>query len=316
MFVSLVGIYLMPRKIVNKPEKPAAEIFTEDTERYGIVASWCRELGLSQAVVESRLANLEGIPGKIAGGRVKIFYNEFDVRRALADVLEPLPRADKEGFVNSDGGQRYGTIDAWGRRLSQWPQTLRDRLREVACLQGRGLSGQPVRLYEQEEVMKVCQDLLQSYPIADGTGFFIRENQKFGTANTWAKEFKLTGNTMRKYLASVQGITAMSKGGKMVEGGFYSESDVRTVCDIFRELPKANSDGFIEITRDAGILRYGTIYAWSKELALSYMRIQRRLRRKQGISGRDMRGRILHHSFYAETTVKDACKDLLQNHHD
>ncbi len=358
-----------------------------DLERYGMAASWCQEFGLTQKVVESRLLKVDGVLAKAAGGQLRTFYKESDVRSALADVLQSLPVTDREGFFVAEGGARYGTIDAWAEKLGVWPQTLQNRLREVSFLQGRGSTGNAVRLYEESAVTVVSHDLLQEYPIADEAGFFAVDGQRYGTLKTWAQELKLSEGTLRKYLASIKGTTAKLYRGKIVEEGFYAESDVRSVCaNLLRDLPRADAEGFVEsgsgrygtvyawaralsLSRKAlarvlasheGItardtsgrvveggfypeavirvlqqeweglsmadesgffvreetgqpVRYGTIHAWAQEFGLSYIGVQPRLKKEQGISGKDMHGRVLKNSFYSEAIARQACADLLEN---
>lgn len=61
----------------------------EEKIRYGLAASWARELGLDSEIVAARLSEIEGITGKRNDGTVveNGFYAENDVRLVLSDLL-------------------------------------------------------------------------------------------------------------------------------------------------------------------------------------------------------------------------------------
>ena len=180
-----------------------------------------------------------------------------------------------------------------------------NRLRDALSLEGRGSSGNAVHLYEETVVMTACHDLLQEYPVADEVGFFTTEDKKYGTFKAWAGVLGLSEGTLRKYLTSVEGMTAKIHSGKIVERGFYAEADVRSACaDLLRELPRADANGFIEVSTENASIRHGTVYAWAKALSLSRKALGRVLASHEGVTARDTSGRVVEGGFYPETIIR------------
>ncbi len=62
---------------------------TEETERYGFVAAWSRELGIPRGTIARRLKKhgVKGIAAKTQRGRILVAYAEEDIRRICGDLL-------------------------------------------------------------------------------------------------------------------------------------------------------------------------------------------------------------------------------------
>lgn len=71
--------------------------------------------------------------------------------------------------------------------------------------------------------------------------------------------------TITELLRGIEGITGKEVQGRIIVGGFYSESIVRELYKQFIALPLADQSGFFELEEGGNTQRYGTKNSWSKE---------------------------------------------------
>jgi len=275
-------------------------------ERYGTLPSWAIELGISSTTIQKRLEGEEGILGKLKGGQLHKFYLEKLVREKCADLLTEMPKADDEGYIEINKGERYGTINLWAKELGISEGSIKRRLEGEEGIIGKLKGGQLNKFYLEKLVREKCANLLSEMPKADDEGFIeINKGERYGIIPSWAKEFGISPITIKKRLKGEEGIIGKHKDGNLYQ--FYLEKLVREKCaNLLSEMPKVNDEGFIEIKKGE---RYGTIKKWEKELGISSNTIQRRLEGEEGILGKHKDGNL--HQFYLEKLVRKKCADLI-----
>ena len=289
--------------------------------RYATVTSWAKYfeekegVRIGKTTILRKLKNAEkiGITARNKLGRVftEGFYSESDVRSACADLLQDLPQADENNFIEKDG-IKYGTIKAWSRVLPISGPTVASRLKDshVKSIKGKDKKGHVFNFYSESDIRFACYDLLQGLSQADENGFFEKDGIKYGSIRAWSKVLSVSAPTITSRLkqSQVRGVE-----GKNFQGHkytFYPEVDVRSACaDLLEtELPQADEDRFF--VKDG--IKYGMIHSWSKVLPISHITIIPQLKHFQtkAIKGKDKVGHI--RNFYSESDIRTTCADSLQ----
>lgn len=185
-----------------------------DLEKYGTVASWSKELGISQSTIALRLKETEGIQGKdYTSGNIALFYPETSVRAALGELLKDLPYADADGFFKLDS-VRYATLEGWQRTLGIGKRKLSVALHPSKGKKGKTANGR-IRIF---------------YPESDESGFFEQNGIRYGTIGALSKTWKINYSTLTNRCARLQGKTGRSPTGQLLIGKFFKESDVQACC--------------------------------------------------------------------------------------
>jgi hypothetical protein len=144
----------------------------------------------------------------------------------------------------------------------------------------------------------------------------MTDKERYATIGTWVEVFREEGvniseTTIRDRLrkANIVGKTARSKIGRVLQYGFYSESDIRgLLMELLQDLPQTGENGTFE--KDGEI--YGAIRTLAKLIGLSERAVQLRI---QGshislTEGRCRSGWVCN--FYTLSEVRNLCADLLQ----
>jgi hypothetical protein len=279
--------------------------------RYGTVNAWSQELGISRHAIILHLSSLscDVVRGRSKTGNIRNFYPEAIVRQVCADLLRPMPLADKNGFFVQDG-IRHGTIFAWSREFKVSVPTVIKRFGSANAPRVRCKveDGNAYDFYPEPFARKVCGDLLRDVPKADKSGLFILDGIRHGTAKAWSREMGISEITIVSRLrsANILSVEGKQAGGRPRK--FYSESDVQNACaELLKPMPQADESGFFVLRE----IRYGTTSAWSSELGISSVSIETRLNAGalMPAKGKDVTGRI--HMFFPEPAVRGLCADFL-----
>lgn len=139
------------------------------------------------------------------------------------------------------------------------------------------------------------------HPVAQGGEF-----EKYGTVAAWTRELQLSDFTISDRLEGVEGTEGRDKRGMIRV--FYAESVVRAVCAdlLLSGIYQADKNGFFVIQQLGNPVRYGTPFAWSKELAITSSTIDEYLTDKPCLLGKDASGRS--RKFYEESIVRQVCE--------
>ena len=286
--------------------------------KFGTPTAWARYfedkegIQIDYKTINRRLkkAKIIGITGRDKANRIFNFHSETDVRATCADLLQNLPQTDESGFFEKDG-KRYGTINAWSKEFVVVRHNIQRSLNKANThsIVGKNNSGRKADFYSEEDIRSVCADVLKDYPQADKTGFFEKGGQKYGTAESWAKNLPISKGAIHMYLKQSSYLSISGKASNGRKADFYSEEDARSVCaDFLKDRPRADKTGFFKRDR----VKYGTINAWSRIFPISEATIRKYLKKAQAqsIEGRDRGGRV--YDFYSEPDVREACADLLK----
>jgi len=295
------------------PKADEYGFFEKDDRRYGTIKAWSKSLGISTTTITRRIKtqNPKSVKGKNNNGNVYAFFSEADIRGLCADLLEDIPQADENGFFEKDG-QRYGTIISLSSTLgiSAHAITKRIKIHNLQSIKGKMKGGQIYDFFPESSIREICEDLLQSLPEAEESGFFTQDGQRYGTIISLSSTLGISAHAITKRIKihNLQSIKGKTKGGQIND--FYSESEMRKICsDILQSLPEADESGFL-ITNGQ---RYGTIGAWPRALSISVPTITDRIKTHNppSIKCKDKGGRVC--DFYPESVIRKICADLLQD---
>lgn len=286
-----------------------------ELEKFGTVASWSRELDLSETTVASRLKAVEAIQGKdCTGSNITLFFPETSVRIALAELLEDLPFADETGFFRLGHGdsaqERYGTLDGWARTLGIGKRRLSAFVDSSKTIKGKTANGR-VCIFYAESCVRQLQQHLDSLPITDEQGFVTVNSERYGTTGAWSRVLglKFVNTLARRLKGETDNVHALlQKNGKEIL--LYPESMVRGVVSELFSAPQADVSGFFEL----GNMRHGSIGAFAKAWGINYTTLKNRCAGLQGITGRSPTGQILIKKFFTESDAREQCVDLLPVH--
>jgi len=204
--------------------------------RYGTIFSLSRILTISETPIRPRLksSSLRPIRGKAHLGNIHDFYPVEDAIALCADLLEPLPVADEEGFFILEG-RRYGTVRSLARLLGMNDQPIAKRVKASSLKPVKGKSKMSkVRDYYLEEAIRdLCADLLEPLPVADEEGFFFFQGERYGTAHVLSGLFGISDVliTKRVKASAIRSVLGKNKGGKVFS--FHNEAEVQALCADF-----------------------------------------------------------------------------------
>jgi hypothetical protein len=286
-------------------------------ERYATVTAWAEWFRRNEGVkiddltIQRRLARLKkmAVAARAQIGRIMYgsFYLEKDVREACADLLAPLPIANRSGFVQING-VCHGTANSLARLLGVGESTIPRRLQgsKVIPVSGRAADGNVRDFYPEPQIRELCADLLGQLQVADKVGFIEVAGVRYGTARALARSLGVGGPTveariLKGGIGSVQGKDSLSR-----IQNFYSEPQIRELCaDLLAPLPLVDENNCIHVNG----VRHGAIYTLERLLGIGNKIIRSRIR-KSGIlpvRGKDGQGRI--QNFYPEPAVRELCAD-------
>lgn len=199
-------------------------------ERYATPAVWATVLPLSDVHIRNALKDVIGITARASHGRVTPngYFAESDVRRVCAVQLAPTLQTDATGFVTQEG-TRYGYLRSWSKEFSLHINTIKVRLANVLALKGKDLKNRTVDLYAEEQVRQACRDILE-LPCADSSGFFMKEEKRYGTIRAWVIALGLNRGAIERRLEGRTGITGRGANGRVETEGFFSENVIKEAC--------------------------------------------------------------------------------------
>ena len=275
--------------------------------------------GNTESVGAPVIAEVSRIQNHIEQQKPSIYVDlikKIDVYKELR-LRDALPSADIDGFFLIEG-EKFGTVEAWTRVLgiSSPPIVARIRKSKIKGITGRDPSNviQKAAFYSEKVIRFICSDLLIQCPKSDKKGFFEKENIRYGTVNAWSEELDITPATIISRIKrnSLCGITGKSRIGKVLDGGFFSEEDIKNSCnDLLVDCLLADNNGFIFFKNE----RYSTMRGWSKELHLDKKVVGARVIKNSlvGIMGKSKMGKIC--SYYSESDVRECCRDVFGDYY-
>jgi hypothetical protein len=280
--------------------------------RYGTIIALARLFGLSQKAVATGLlqSNISSIQGRSNCNQNWKYYPEPAARGLLENLLVPIPKADKTGFVTVEG-VRYGTIRVLSEKIHVSKEAIRNRIRKanLAPINGKDRSGRPKCFYSEFEVLSLCRDTMSVLPIAGQNGFVEIDGVRYGAAQWLAKIIGVSRPTIvaRLLSSSLIPVKVRTQSGNICD--FYPEPAVREVCaDLLVSIFVADKDGFIKVNG----VQHGTIKVLAKSMGIDERAAYSRFKESVIVSvrGKTTSGNI--YNFYPEPTVRELCKDLIE----
>lgn len=283
----------------------------KNLERYGTIASWADDLGISRPTLESKLKIERAIIGKTSRGILRPFYSESYVREALQHLFMDKVETDETGFF-MEGSERLGNLDAWQKETGMSRRTLTSGMDASRMRMAKGNQGMPCAFYPESAFANLREDR-DSLPITDEEGFVTPEDgtETLGTACAWKRKLDVDyDQTMRRLLAKQQGIPGiLAANNRKIT--LYRESVVRQIVENFSALQIADETGFFQLDG----MRYGTMGAFVRLHDLEHNMVKKRCAALVGIDGRSPTGQVLPGKFFKESDMCEACKDLIPVSH-
>jgi hypothetical protein len=282
-----------------------------DGIRCGTIKAFTMEMGIGEKAISSRIdkASISPVRGKDKSNHVQEFYPEPAIREICADLLGDFLVADDSRFIEIDG-IRHGSVWAFSQLFGISAKAIASRLGKapVASVQAKDQLRRVQKFYPEPAIRSLCADLLGDRPMADKTGFIMKEGERYGTFNSFAR---LLGIYKKSIATRVGRMGIVPFSGKDQCGNvwdFYPESAVRKACaDLLTPLPVADQSGFIEVDG----VRYGTRESLARLFGIDNMGIVNRIE-KAGlvpVKGRAKSGGI--RDFYSEPAMRSLCADFL-----
>lgn len=256
-------------------------------------------LGLSAPTIESRGDSCRKRYG-LATGRIATLYALSDVRKACADLLKEMPKADQNQTFKLRG-ETWGTAKAIGKIIGVSEWLVRRNTPANLTRKGKTFDGNVRPFYPLSEVRKSCKAFSTKMPQARKDGTFVKDGQKWGTLNTMARHFGITWRAIKTRVSSCRRIKGKEPGGQTVE--FYSFSEVKKACaDLLKPLPQAGKNGTFKSDGEV----WGSSYALAKMLgtypaAITSCASSCRVKEGKNSSG-------VPCPFYSLTDMRKACK--------
>lgn len=217
---------------------PAADrdgFFVIDGIRYGHKHAWCKEMNVQMSTIKTRLDGVRGVTGKGMNGQVleEGFFPESVVLQRCSAFVDGTPKTDKDGFMQYDGPngvETYGNLSAWAKKLGVSVNTVIDRLKGVDSITALDSRNRLLKrgCYPESAIREKLGDFLREMPVADGNGFFVTEQDKFGTKEAWSREIGISTPALTTRLQGIDGVDGRNARGSI--GKFYPERVVLGVC--------------------------------------------------------------------------------------
>jgi superfamily II DNA or RNA helicase len=142
----------------NVPRANANGTFEAEGETWGAVQPLARILGVSNNAINDRRSLCRQKPGKTLRGNLQTFYSLVDAKRACADLLKNVPRANQNGTFEAEG-EIWGTTAS----LSELLDIPRRKIQLIGstCRQqpGKDTVGRTWTFYSASDVKKACEDV-------------------------------------------------------------------------------------------------------------------------------------------------------------
>lgn len=321
-FFSEVDVREACETILAMPQADESGFFEHEGEKYANIYTWATIFPISPSELFRRVkkSTIKGISGKARNEKEMIFYAQSDIRKLCASTTEKLPQANEEGFFEIEN-EKYGTVTAWARIVPLSDRTIKRRLEEASKsgIKGKDFRSQILVYYSESDVMETCTDRVkEDFPKADKEGFFMEDDEKYGTIKAWARVLSISTPTIASRLEKIQAQSIKGLDHLNHKWDFYSETDILSVCsDQAEGISRADKTGSILTADKTGFIliddhRYATAKMWSETLYLPVSTITGRMREaeKDKFYGIDSAGNKRY--FYSESDVKSVCAELLK----
>ncbi len=143
------------------PQADKTGSFTLDGKVYSTINGLSKVLKIDASTISSRLQNSEVRPirGRDHFHRITDFYSALEARQLCQNLLEDIPCANNDGFIEFDG-VIYGTPRSLSRLLDIGESAIsRRKSKAKSSIQGKLKGGQVRTFYLASEMREICADL-------------------------------------------------------------------------------------------------------------------------------------------------------------
>lgn len=263
---------------------PETGIFIDETEEAWAPARFLIDkYGVSQSVLNKRLKDIKQIRGKDKSRQERILYNVREADNVLTDFIA-LPAIDPETerYVDHEGVS-WITLD-FAQQLIGNVGSLKDVLKVVSQVRGRGINGSETVLYNEQELRENYKEHLALPKIEEVIDAYIdSEGSRWVPAATFMKALKIGRSTLDPYLLGVPTRGGRSKKGKVT--ALYKESEVNQNLKSFLSLPRVDrqTGRYVDSNGEGWV----SIYTAAHNLGVDVGFLSNRLEGVQSIEGRD-----------------------------
>lgn len=281
--------------------RKGGEILKAEGESWGMSHVLGPMLGLSAPTIEARGDSCRKRHGLVRG-HIAIFYAISDVEKACADLLEEMPKANRDQTFKLRR-ETWGTAKAIGKILGVSEWIVRQNTPATLARKGKTMDGNVRPFYPLSKARKACAAFLKEMPKARKDGTFVKDGCVWATLNTMTGLLEITWRAIKTRSSSCRKIKGKDCGGNLVE--FYAVPDVKKACaDILKPLPQTRKDGTLKIGRET----WCTVAALGRILGLSEPSIKSRTGSFRNMEVRNWAR--LPCSLYALSDMRKACKNV------
>jgi len=293
-------------------ETPAANssgIVMINGKKYATIHFLSITFDLSINAVKKRIIQkkLKAKKIKVGLGILRDGYEIEEAQKACADLLQKIPKANKQGYVKIKG-QKFAPILVIAKTLNLSHITVKQRI-EKAALESYKIIDRARNItlaYNIKLAEVACSDLLDNnLLIVDKKGWATKDGQRYASIQTIADELGISYNLTSARLKDYPTCKGKILSGRITDLYNFQEAQIACAELLNDNLLIPNHKGWA--TKDSQ--RYAAIGTFAKHLGLSHATIEKRVKNLTAVKG--MRNRVTN--FYNFDDVKDACADLLDD---
>ncbi len=278
----------------------------EETERYGHLNAWKRELGISREAIETRLKGIPSILGKDTMGKVVSFYPESIVLKYVEE-LRSIPQVDENGFVQI-GDEIFASIQIWAKKISVSESILERRLDKKSSRHAR--KGQRIFSVYTEAMVRSCvEKLLSVKKKSENKDCNVTlEGEECMTIFGWAKAMNKGFVSIKNRLDKSRAILVKDRGGRVRK--VFPRSYVIEACEDLLATPfQADENGYF--LHDGK--KWGTFFAWARDLPCVEQTLRKKLQDAEHLTARTKTGHVIKNGFVSEQDILTYYSVLFEN---
>jgi len=263
---------------------PETGIYTDPEGReWASPGFFVQHLGLSEAVLNSRIPDIQTLQGREArSGREVRFLPIDEVKNRMKEYLAlPMVNADTSIYTDSEG-KEWAVANRIKDIVGVTMMVTKSRLKGSVSIPGRSAEGKEVKLYPVQDVREGARRLLE-LPVPDPKTkvYTDAEGTEWVSQKTLGALFDLHSTTVPTRLGDVRSI-AGREGGQ--ETRLYPLGEAQKKLQIDENLVVV--DKATGIHTDAEGNEWATINALKKRFGVDYGSIQSRVGGLQTVLGR------------------------------
>jgi superfamily II DNA or RNA helicase len=133
-------------------------VFIYEGEEWATVGGMIKIIGVSERALRTRIKGCVKMKGKSRTNGILDFYKISEVKEVCQDLLQDLPKADKDGFFNYDG-EVWASSYALSRMFDINPTSLKVHLASTSCrsMEGKSAIGTITDYFSKKDATKAVK---------------------------------------------------------------------------------------------------------------------------------------------------------------